>query len=89
MERNASKSSWCIELNQKYNYPQFYIWSNLDQIRFILDLWDMEKVARPTHFPMPTAEDFKHMFAGSDMFSVINMGAVQVQHCGHGDTYSQ
>ena len=44
-----------------------------DQIRVNLDLRDMEKAARPTHFPMPTAEDLRHKFSGSDRFSVIDM----------------
>ena len=41
-------------------------------IRVNLDLRNMEKAVRPTHFPMPTVEDLRHGFKGSDRFSVID-----------------
>ena len=45
----------------------------MDQIRVNLDLQNMEKAAKQTHFPMPTAKDLRHKCAGSDKFSVIDM----------------
>ena len=41
-------------------------------IRVNLDLRNMEKAVKPTHFPMPTAEDLRHRFKGSDRFSVVD-----------------
>ena len=42
-------------------------------IRVNLDLRIMERAVRPTHFPMPTAEDLRHQFSGSDRFSIIDL----------------
>ena len=42
-------------------------------IRVNLDLRNMEKAVRPTHFPMPTSEDLRHRFKGSDRFSLIDL----------------
>ena len=42
-------------------------------IRVNLDLRNMEKAVRPTHFPMPTSEELRHKFKGSDRFSLIDL----------------
>ena len=41
-------------------------------IRVNLDLRNMEKAVKTTHVPMPTAEDLRHVFKGSDGISVID-----------------
>ena len=33
----------------------------------------MEDAVRPSHFPMPTAEDLRHHFTGSDRFTTLDM----------------
>lgn len=38
-----------------------------------MNLRNMEKAVKPTHFPMPNAEELRHKFAGSDRFSVMDM----------------
>ena len=43
------------------------------KIRVNLDLRDMESAVKPSHFPMPTAEDLRYKFADSDRFSSIDM----------------
>merc|ERR1711888_82853 len=44
---------------------------NEQAIRVNLDLRNMERAVKPTHFPMPTSEDLRHKFKGSDRFSLI------------------
>ena len=43
------------------------------KIRVNLDLRDMEEAVRPSHFPMPTADDLRHQFAGSDRYTTLDM----------------
>ena len=48
------------------------LWDS-DQIRVNLDLREMERAVLPSHFPMPTAEDLRHQFAGSNKFSRVDL----------------
>ena len=43
------------------------------KIRVNLDLRDMEEAVKPSHFPMPTPDDLRHKFAGSDTFTILDM----------------
>ena len=44
-----------------------------EQIRINLDLREMEKAAKPSHFLMLTSEDLQHKFEDSDTYSVLDM----------------
>ena len=46
-------------------------WS--DEIRVNLDLLDMAKAVKSSHFPIPTANELRHEFAGSNKFSVVDL----------------
>ena len=38
-----------------------------------LDTQQMNDIIKQTHYPIPTAEELRHHFLGSDRFSVLNM----------------
>ena len=43
------------------------------RIRMNLDMRSMGDTGLQTHFPIPTADQLRHKFAGSDRYSIINL----------------
>ena len=46
-------------------------WSE-DKIRMNLDTRPMKKAVRASHFHIPTPQELRHEFLGSDRFSVVD-----------------